>query len=336
MSSGLNKDHKREEHHSLQTRVSIVIPVYNAEKYLSRCLESIRSQSMSAFEAICIDDGSTDGSAAILKDFAEKDSRFVVVSQENRGLASTRNRGIGKACGEWITFVDADDFVSSDYLEKLLAAFEKTHTDTPEIVRTRDVINVPGENVRYDYSQFPDLVEGLKDRLALLLAQVVWGSLYRRDFLDRARVRFVEGVRNNEDLFFSMRAFASAKRCALASGAKYFYRVTGTVPGQLSSQKAMTPALIRSYELISEDIDTYCIPKKEKDVVRRFFKSFICKELQNRFSCIRSFEERKMFLARLREVGYKELDDFPLLPDAIISLTSYPPRIPYVAETVRV
>lgn len=99
--------------------ISVIIPVYNGEKYISKCLKSLLVQTYSNFEVIVIDDGSKDNSLSILKVFSKKDTRIKIISQENSGVSSSRNRGILAAKGKYITFVDIDDYVSSDYLLNL-------------------------------------------------------------------------------------------------------------------------------------------------------------------------------------------------------------------------
>lgn len=100
--------------------ISVIVPVYNAEKYLNRCIDSVLSQSYNDFELILVNDGSQDGSLEICQEFAEKDNRIRVFSQANSGASAARNHGIDKANGEWITFVDADDSVDCDYLSEFV------------------------------------------------------------------------------------------------------------------------------------------------------------------------------------------------------------------------
>ena len=96
--------------------ISIIVPVYNVEKYLRRCLDSILAQTFTDFECICIDDGSSDGSGKILDEYAEKDFRFVVIHKDNGGVSSARNAGLDVARGEWLAFVDSDDWVEKNFL----------------------------------------------------------------------------------------------------------------------------------------------------------------------------------------------------------------------------
>ena len=100
-------------------KLSVVVPVYNVENYLSKCLDSILKQTLEDIEIICVNDGSTDGSANILQDYKKKDPRIIVLEQENQGLGAARNTGIRTARGEYIGFVDSDDFIEPTMYEKL-------------------------------------------------------------------------------------------------------------------------------------------------------------------------------------------------------------------------
>ena len=100
-------------------KVSVIIPVYNVDKYLEECLQSVCSQTLKDIEIICINDGSTDKSGQILKDFAKKDKRIILIEQENRGVSIARNNGLKAARGEYIGFVDSDDCIDPDFYEKL-------------------------------------------------------------------------------------------------------------------------------------------------------------------------------------------------------------------------
>ena len=109
--------------------ISVIIPVFNTEAYLANCLASIHGQTFTNFEAIVVNDGSTDGSASIARTVAEKDSRFRIVTQENRGLSEARNAGIEVAQGDWITFVDSDDMLAPNFLQALFDAIMATGAD---------------------------------------------------------------------------------------------------------------------------------------------------------------------------------------------------------------
>lgn len=109
--------------------VSIIVPMYNVEKYVRKCLESIHTQTFKDFEVIMVNDGSPDNSAKIALEYAEKDNRFILVNQENKGLGGARNTGIDIAKGKYICFIDSDDFCSNDYIEKLYNAVSENNAD---------------------------------------------------------------------------------------------------------------------------------------------------------------------------------------------------------------
>ena len=110
-------------------KVSIIIPVYNVEAYLRQCLDSVLNQTLRDIEIICVNDGSTDGSSDILASYASQDSRLVVVEQPRSGAGPARNLGMSRAKGQYLDFVDADDFLASDMLERRLACAEETQAD---------------------------------------------------------------------------------------------------------------------------------------------------------------------------------------------------------------
>lgn len=109
--------------------ISVIIPVYNVEKYLEQCLDSVINQNLQDIEIICVDDGSTDNSPSILEKFSSKDNRIKIFSKENGGQASARNLGIKKAKGKYIAFVDSDDFIKEDMFVKLYDVAENNNLD---------------------------------------------------------------------------------------------------------------------------------------------------------------------------------------------------------------
>lgn len=125
-------------------KVSVIVPVYNVEQYLRRCLDSILGQTMSDWEAICVDDGSPDGSASILAEYAERDSRFRILTKENGGLSSARNAGTAWAQGEFVNYVDSDDFIHPQTFELAVALAERDRSDivswVPDMIYKRRLL----------------------------------------------------------------------------------------------------------------------------------------------------------------------------------------------------
>ena len=110
-------------------KVSIIIPVYNGEKHLVECLNTIQNQTYSNLEIICINDGSKDNSLSILKEYQNKDNRFIIIDQKNSGQSKARNEGICRASGKYISFVDCDDFIELNMIEKMVLKAESTNAD---------------------------------------------------------------------------------------------------------------------------------------------------------------------------------------------------------------
>ncbi len=109
--------------------ISVIIPVYNVERYLARCLDSVIQNTYRNLEIICVDDGSTDGSPEILRDYAQRDARITVITKENGGVSSARNAGLDRMTGEFVTFIDSDDFVHPQYFELFIKAEKDTNAD---------------------------------------------------------------------------------------------------------------------------------------------------------------------------------------------------------------
>ena len=112
-----------------EVKISIIIPVYNVEKYLHECLDSIINQTFKDLEIICVDDGSTDKSSEILEEYEQKDKRFTVISQPNKGVSAARNRGMQQAKGKYIMFVDSDDYIASNACELIYNSAEEKRCD---------------------------------------------------------------------------------------------------------------------------------------------------------------------------------------------------------------
>ena len=113
----------------MQSKISVIVPVYNAEQYLRECLESLVNQTLEDLEIICVNDGSTDSSPKILEEYASKDSRIKIFHQENQGVSAARNLGISKVQGEYLVFVDSDDWIELNALEILYKTIDKRKSD---------------------------------------------------------------------------------------------------------------------------------------------------------------------------------------------------------------
>jgi glycosyltransferase involved in cell wall biosynthesis len=212
-------------------QVSIIIPIYNAEKYLQRCIESLLRQTYKNLEIILVDDGSTDGSFSICDDYSKKDFRIRVISSENCGQGAARNKGLDLATGRYISFVDADDVLKDDAIEMLLTIAEKDQFD----IVAGSYFRVDKEVKISSSSYCSGKIErnGCKeDRKRYNLYKTtssfgyVWGKLYRRAFLNKYKLRFSEERKVfMEDSLFNLKAFSFAPRYYVLTEPVYYYYI---------------------------------------------------------------------------------------------------------------
>lgn len=212
------------------TKVSIIVPVYNVEKYLKRCLDSLVNQTLKDIEIICINDGSTDGSLAILNEYVRNDDRIVVINQENSGQSVARNRGIDVAKGEYLGFVDSDDWVSEDYFEKLHNSAIQNNAEIAVggIIRLhkfnrRKFLTFAKETVTNDVNLKFELCD-------LPEKSYVWNKIYKSSKLKEIGLKFEEGI-VFEDCIFTPQALFYFDKMVTVPDTYYFYwrRIDSTV-----------------------------------------------------------------------------------------------------------
>ena len=201
--------------------VSVIIPVYNVEKYLNQCLDSVLNQTLQDIEVICVNDSSTDGSLAILEEYAKKDERMTVVTQPNSGAGAARNKGLSLAVGKYLSFLDSDDFFEPDMLE---LAYKKAEEDRADFVvfqsdqyyaNKKKFVEVSWtlrEKEIPPYTPFSH--RQMTDNIFKVFVGWAWDKLYNREFVLRNRLQFQE-QRTSNDLLFVFSAVALAKRISI-------------------------------------------------------------------------------------------------------------------------
>lgn len=207
-------------------QLSVIIPVYNAARFLDDCLSSVCSQTFQDIEILCVDDGSCDDSREILSKWAAGDGRVHVFSQSNQGLSAARNTGLHQATGEYVAFVDADDRIARDMYAEMMEKAMHRHLD----VIGCSFLTVPGGH----YSLFPLKTEEVLDFKSLIATSdhiessndlcFVWRYLFRRTILENNQICFLGKLRMAEDMVFVTEAMAASRRILLLQEAYYFYR----------------------------------------------------------------------------------------------------------------
>ena len=212
-------------------KVSVIIPCYNEERYLGECLASVLAQTMRNFEVLVIDDGSADGSLAIARETAKADERVRVLHQENAGVCAARNRGLEEARGEFVTFVDADDLLMPDALERMLGASEGVDM----VVCLHQTFDDRGnEKVFWPEGVWTRRSGKARRRAAALrliegdsVLNIMCNKLHRRALLEREGLRLKEGVAIAEDALFNLEAVLCGQGIAYVPRVTYRYRMHG-------------------------------------------------------------------------------------------------------------
>jgi glycosyltransferase EpsH len=212
--------------------ISVIIPIYNIDKYIQKCLDSLNIQTYNEYEVIMVDDGSTDGSTKICKEYSADSDRFKYIHTENHGVSHARNVGIKNAKGEFITFVDGDDYVEKDYLEKLYNALTQSSSDIAacSYYRTYD----EGEKSTSVYICKEKTVVCAGAALDMICDPVFpwvgwgWGKMYRRSIIEGNSITFDEEIKMNEDSLFNVQAISVAKSVVLLNDYLYYYRIHGS------------------------------------------------------------------------------------------------------------
>ena len=212
-------------------KVSVIIPVYQAEKYLKSCIDSILRQSFSDFELILIDDGSKDQSGAICDDYAQMDSRVKVIHQTNAGVSAARNAGLEICCGEYITFVDADDTIDSGFLELAVNALANSAADiflSGLCMETWENGEIDS-SVRYGVGENQNwTVRELLENLEVSYPQIcICGpccKLYKNEIIQKNTVRFTEALKYGEDTYFNLDYFSHCEHIVFSREIFYHYR----------------------------------------------------------------------------------------------------------------
>lgn len=202
-------------------KVSIVVPIYNIEKYLDRCIISLINQTLKEIEIILVDDCSKDNSYEICKKYTEIDNRIILLKNEiNLGVGNTRNKGIDIAKGEYISFVDADDWVSLDFYEKLYYSAKYRDYDIAKGVRV-EINN--GEEVKIlDLNN--TIIEGIKKNIPLyiLFNYEHWSAIYKREFLNRNNLRYPQ-LSNGQDMLFLFYVCINTNKIVINNNVFYYY-----------------------------------------------------------------------------------------------------------------
>ena len=285
--------------------ISVIVPIYNAEAYLDRCIQSIISQTYANFELILVNDGSTDKSLEICNNYASRDSRIIVISQKKSGVSSARNQGIEIAKGEWITFIDADDFVDNNYIDAL-----KLHINSENslMLIIQGYKKLSGGNIDSTI-EFPDItIQGIEFGLAFKEYGIMehgqpWGKLYNRSLLQEKKIRFNRDISYSEDLLFMLEYILHCDFIKFVQGSLYNYVIDASTLSQRYNSFESEFLLFTEYTRLNKAIaNKFTFAPTDKSqrcgalmLMRSIYSMFINKDKsrKERYDIIRNIRKEK-------------------------------------------
>ena len=239
-------------------KISVLVPVYNVEKYLKECIDSILNQTLKDIEIICINDGSTDSSLEILNDYAKNDSRIIVINKSNSGYGHSMNMGLNAATGEYVGIIESDDFADKNMFSDL---YKLAKDNDADIVKGDwynywSKNNFARKNNRISSAKAFKLTNSKLDKSLLRINPSVWSAIYKREFLNKYNIRFLETPgASYQDLAFSFKIFALAERVILTDKAYLYYRQDNMNSSVKSKTKVY--CVCDEYEEIDKFLEEY-------------------------------------------------------------------------------
>lgn len=238
--------------------VSIIVPIYNSERYLNRCIDSLINQSIKEIEIILINDGSTDRSSELIEEYSRKDNRIKVINKVNGGVSTARNAGIECALGKYISFVDSDDWCEVDMFEKMYKSALEMDVDFINIGFSMD--NKSGKSIIINKSNKNIISKDTKE-IAKVLSELTLGysvmKLFRRDIILKNKIRFTNNLMLGEDAIFVQEYIKFINSVAVVDSASYHYV-------RCNNESLST----RYIDNISEFVETFW--EKEEEVIMKF------------------------------------------------------------------
>lgn len=216
----------------MNPEISIIVPVYNSEKYITQCINSILNQDYNSFELLLINDGSTDKSKDICEQFSQKDSRIRLFNQCNKGVSSSRNKGIEESIGKYLLFVDSDDYIEPNCLSQLLKSPEAdlTYMSSNVLYETLDFTSYHLHNKylsnRNDIEK--EILHLKVNPQNYVYFGYTWNKLFKADIIKTHSIRFIDGLSFYEDDAFTLEYFQHVQTLKTISQCLYNYRVTST------------------------------------------------------------------------------------------------------------
>lgn len=277
-------------------KISIIIPVYKAEKHIHRSVDSLLSQSFKDWECILVVDGSPDNSSLICQQYSQQDRRFITITKDNGGVSSARNAGLDAASGDYVTFLDSDDRLAQDALLKLYNSMD----GSTEMAIIGAAFEDEGGNKTL-WRVFEDRIVTKKDDYGLLLRYgTVWGKIYKSSIIVENGIRFNETICNGEDCLFFWNYLEAVNTICTSSYCGYYYYKPANVT-TLTNSIGDAYKWFQSYKLLKGVFDekiagNYIINEEDLRALRLFIESLVRHALISAYSKgIKRSDRKEMF-----------------------------------------
>lgn len=291
--------------------VSVIVPVYNAEKYLKKCVESIVNQTYKNIEIILINDGSMDGSLSLCTDFNKKDSRIRVIDKENSGVSAARNLGIARAEGKYLCFVDSDDFVESDYIEKLINNVnEKSMTFCGYYIDAYKKCTAVSP-IEIQQKKSTKVKDNLIDVFHYGFLSAIWNKIYEVERLRENGIKFDENLSLGEDLLFNIEYLKTGiDDFSYANLPLYHYVKRKTESLDNKYRKDFLEIQEKLYENLIKTTDIYEVPVEKKSILYGDFLGAMIVAIDNYYMFRKEDTEG---LKRIISKVCKDIDKYKIL-----------------------
>ncbi len=284
----------------IQTKVSIIVPVYNAENFLERCVQSIKLQTSQNWEAIFVNDGSTDNSLQLLYELISDDSRFLVINKPNAGPSSARNAGLSATNAQYVTFLDADDVLECNFIEQTLSAVLATGCDL--VATGRSILNSSYDIVRNERLPISGLLPFEPKVYFRDVIVAPWSKLYRKDIINKYNIRFPEDMKVAEDFVFSALYAIRIKNYYSIPDSLYKYCSGNQL--SLTHQFARGDMPLSSYKLnIEAPWRILQKLKSESELNKRIFSDFVF-EIYKKMWLMYNTYRKSLPLDKKKEITY--------------------------------
>lgn len=287
-------------------KVSVITPAYNSESYIAETIESIQKQTLDDYEHIIVDDGSTDNTESIVRKYAKKDVRIKLLIQKNSGAAAARNRGIEEATGDYIVFIDSDDFVTEDMLKTLFYRASKYNCDLvayDKYIFDNNSRNSLKEKWLYKTDSLPMVFCPRQDvgNLTFLFAPLSICIFLDRQFVESNCLSFDNRYRRNEDILFVGKVMALANRASVVKKELYYYRVGNS--GNLSS--TLDKYIDDGWRVVN-DLHAFLLERNLlKGHVKQSFYALSCAVLWHYIQNMKTYEGHKYAFSKTRALAVK-------------------------------